>query len=119
MSSPAPRTTCLQPDQSRPIPSQDDDDDDEIIEEHMDVPAMKPRGKREQVMATNFEVPKDFSPPVHPKSEEETNFLKEVMQSNRLMKSLTPSDRDLLIKAFKKACRTPSRSPRGELLRYM
>ncbi|KAL1510684.1 hypothetical protein AB1Y20_006980 [Prymnesium parvum] len=80
----------------------DEDDEDEIIEEHMDVPAMKPRGKREQVMATKFEVPDNWTPPVHEKSESETAFLKDVMMSNRLMKSLAPSDRDMLVKAFRK-----------------
>jgi len=82
--------------------TQEEDDDEDIIEEHMDIPAMKPRGKREQVMATQFEVPTDWKPPDHPKSEEEIAFLKEVMSNNRLMKSLAPSDRDMLIKAFNK-----------------
>jgi len=68
----------------------------------MDVPAMKPRGKREQVMATKFEVPADWTAPDYPKDESDVTFLKEVMGTNRLMKSLTPSDRDMLIKAFQK-----------------
>jgi len=53
-------------------------------------------------MATKFEVPKDWTPPDHPKAEEETAFLKDVMGTNKLMKSLSPSDRDTLIKAFNK-----------------
>jgi len=82
--------------------TQEEEDEDDIIEEHMDMPAMKPRGKREQVMATKFEVPTDWTAPDHPKGDEEVNFLKEVFAANRLMKSLSPSDRDTLIKAFKK-----------------
>jgi len=66
------------------------------------MPAMKPRGKREQVMATKFEVPENWTAPDNPKTDAESTFLKEVMSSNKLMKSLAPSDRDTLCKAFKK-----------------
>jgi len=76
--------------------------DEDIIEEHMDVPAMKPRGKREQVMASTFEVPENWVPPVHPKDADAEAFLKQIMSENKLMKSLTPSDREQLMKAFKK-----------------
>ena len=80
---------------------QEEDDDDDVMEEH-EAPVMKPRGKREQVIAPKFEVPKDWKPPVHDKTDAEFEFLKGVMETNRLMKSLTPSDRGMLLKAFRK-----------------
>ena len=39
------------------------EDDDEIIEEGMEIPAMQPRGRRNQVMAAKFEVPSGWTPP--------------------------------------------------------
>jgi len=80
--------------------AQEEEDEDEIMEEH-EMPVMKPRGKREQVIATNFEVPKDWTAPVFEKSEEDNAFLKDTMTTNKLMKNLTPSDREQLQRAFK------------------
>jgi len=80
--------------------AQEEEDEDEIIEEH-EMPVMKPRGKREQVIAEKFEPPKDWKPPVIEKSAEDETFLKDTMLNNKLMKNLTPSDREQLMKAFK------------------
>lgn len=55
-----------------------------------------------QVMASTFEVPENWVPPVHPKDADAEAFLKQIMSENKLMKSLTPSDREQLMKAFKK-----------------
>jgi len=80
----------------------EEDDDDDIIEEHMEMPTMKPRGQRAGVMAAKFEVPTDWTAPVFEKDAEAESFLKSVMEENRLMKSLAPSDREQLMKAFKR-----------------
>jgi len=64
------------------------------------MPVMKPRGRREQVMATKFEVPDGWTPPVYEKTETAQAFLKDVMESNKLMKLLSPSDREQLQQAF-------------------
>ena len=53
-------------------------------------------------MATNFEVPENWEPPVHEKDQAAQDFLMETMGQNRLMKSLAPSDREQLMKAFKR-----------------
>lgn len=79
----------------------DSDDDDDIIHEHEEV-AMRPRGRREQVHAKVAEIPAGWEPPSYEKEPAEGAFLSETMASNRLMKSLAPSDRDQLTRAFKK-----------------
>ena len=53
-------------------------------------------------MAAKFEVPTDWTAPVFEKDAEAESFLKSVMEENRLMKSLAPSDREQLMKAFKR-----------------
>jgi len=78
----------------------EEDDDDIIPEGEEPVPIV--RGRREQVMAASFEVPADWKPPVHEKDEPSQKFLKETMASNKLMKSLAPSDREALMLAFQK-----------------
>jgi len=79
----------------------EDDDEDEMIMEEDEMPVMKPRGKRQQVVAAAFTIPDNWESPVFEKEATAMEFLKEVMLSNRLMKSLAPSDREMLIKAFK------------------
>jgi len=81
----------------------DDDDDDGCIEEGQDMPVMKARGRRDQVMAPKVEIPDDYVPPSYEKSDQEMEFLKQVMVTNKLMKNLSPSDRTMLLSAFK-AC---------------
>ena len=41
-------------------------------------------------------------PPVYEKAKEEEEFLMTTMGTNKLMKNLAPSDREQLMKAFKK-----------------
>lgn len=79
---------------------EEEEDDDDIIEEGMEIPAMQPRGRRNQVMAQQFEVPQDWAAPIYEKSDVAKTFLKETMATNRLMKSLAPSDREQLMHAF-------------------
>ena len=78
-----------------------DEDDDEIIAED-DEPVMRAVGRRGQVAAKAFEVPKDWVAPVYEKTADEAAFLKEVMATNKLMKALSPSDREMLKDAFQK-----------------
>jgi cAMP-dependent protein kinase regulator len=80
-----------------------DDDDDDMMEEEEEaaMPATKPRGRRAQVMAVKVDIPADFKPPVYPKSPEIEAWLSEVMDSNKLMKMLSPSDRKQLMLALK------------------
>ena len=59
-------------------------------------------GRRQQVVATAVEIPDGWTPPVYDKTEAETTFLLETMATNKLMKSLAPSDRQQLSAAFKK-----------------
>lgn len=86
-------------------PESDDeaDDDDDVMEEEEEaaMPVTKPRGRRAQVMAVQVDVPADFKPPVYPKSPEVEAWLSEVMDSNKLMKMLSPSDRKQLMLALK------------------
>ena len=65
------------------------------------MPVTKPRGRRAQVMAVKVDVPADFKPPVYPKTPEVEAWLSEVMDSNKLMKMLSPSDRKQLMLALK------------------
>jgi len=81
--------------------SDEEDDDDDIIPEGEE-PVPIVRGRREQVMAAALEVPSDWKPPIYEKDEASQKFLKETMASNKLMKSLAPSDREALMLAFKK-----------------
>jgi len=80
----------------------DDDDDDDVImeEDEQSVPAMKPRGRRDQVMAAAVDIPEGFAPPVYEKSSAQTAWLKDVLDNNKLTKFLTPSDRGQLLLAF-------------------
>ena len=55
-----------------------------------------------QVAAAKFEVPTDWTAPVHEKPDEAKQFLKDTMATNKLMKSLAPSDREELMHAFQK-----------------
>ena len=86
-------------------PESDDeaDDDDDMMEEEEEaaMPVTKPRGRRAQVMAVKVDVPADFKPPVYPKTPEVEAWLSEVMDSNKLMKMLSPSDRKQLMLALK------------------
>mmetsp|Transcript_2408 Transcript_2408/g.4651 ORF Transcript_2408/g.4651 Transcript_2408/m.4651 type:complete len:350 (+) Transcript_2408:42-1091(+) len=82
--------------------SEDEDDDDDMMEEEEEaLPATKPRGRRAQVMAVQVDVPADFKSPVYPKSPEVEAWLSEVMDENKLMKMLSPSDRKQLMLALK------------------
>ena len=68
-------------------------------------PAPPVRGRRDQVMAAKFEVPANWTPPHYEKDASSEQFLKDVMATNKLMKSLAPSDREQLMRAFQKARR--------------
>ena len=77
----------------------EEDDDDDVMAEGEE-PVMRPAGRRQQVAAKKFEVPTDWTAPVYEKDEESKTFLKNVMATNKLMKSLAPSDREQLMHAF-------------------
>ena len=67
--------------------------------------ALTPRAFRApstQVAAKKFEVPANWVAPVFPKAPEDEEFLKSTMMSNKLMKNLSPSDREQLMHAFEK-----------------
>lgn len=82
-------------------PDDADDDDDMIMEEEEQaLPTTKPRGRRDQVMAAAVEVPADFVPPVYEKPPAVMDWLAEVIATNKLMKTLPPSDRQQLMMAF-------------------
>ena len=53
-------------------------------------------------MAAAVEVPAGGTPPAYDKTDSEAAFLKETIETNRLMKNLEPSDREQLGKAFQK-----------------
>ena len=80
-----------------------DDEDDDVIEEEDEpmIPQTKPRGRREQVMAVAVEIPPDFKPPVYEKAPDVEEWLKQTIATNKLMKSLPPSDRHQLMQALK------------------
>ena len=59
-------------------------------------------GRRKQVAAKKFVAPEGWVPPVYEKAKEEEEFLMTTMGTNKLMKNLAPSDREQLMKAFKK-----------------
>ena len=77
------------------------EDDEDVIPEGQEIPVMKARGRRDQVMAASIEAPDDWTPPVYDKSEADMAWLKNVVSTNPLMKNLAPSDRSMLEKAFK------------------
>ena len=79
---------------------EEEDDDHETMEEGQEIPQMQARGRRNQVIAPAVEIPADWKAPVHEKSAEDEQFLKETMETNKLMKNLSPSDRSQLLKAF-------------------
>jgi len=84
---------------------EDDDEADEIIDEQEEMLLMAKRTanirrRRGQVSAAALQIPTGWSPPVHEKSQAAKDFLKDVLATNRLMKSLTPSDREQLMLAF-------------------
>jgi len=81
---------------------EEEDDDDVMMEEEEQMPVLKKRGRRDQVMAAKVDIPSDWSPPVYEKEAADMEFLKDAMLKNKLMKNLTPSDRDSLLKALKK-----------------
>ena len=83
--------------------AEEEEDDDDVIEEEDEpmIPAMKPRGRREQVIAVKVEIPPDFKPPVYEKPAEVEEWLKETIATNKLMKALPPSDRQQLMLALK------------------
>jgi len=80
---------------------EEEDDDDDVIPEGEE-PVRMPVGRRQQVVAAKLEIPDGWTPPVYEKSESDATFLKTSMASNKLMKSLAPSDREQLMHAFKK-----------------
>ena len=79
----------------------DDNDDMMADEEEASMPVTQPRGRRAQVMAVKVDIPDDFKPPVYPKTPEIEAWLCEVMDENKLMKMLSPSDRKQLMQALK------------------
>jgi cAMP-dependent protein kinase regulator len=82
----------------------EDEDEDEVVteEQEMKMPVLKGRKRHEQVMAAAVEVPAGWTPPAYEKTDSEAAFLKETIETNRLMKNLEPSDREQLGKAFQK-----------------
>ena len=80
-------------------PEDEEEDEDDVIQEDQ-MPVMKARGRRDQVMQPKFEIPSDWKAPVYEKDAEDTAFLKETMESNKLMRNLAPSDLQALQKAF-------------------
>jgi len=80
-------------------PEDDEDDEDDVIQEDQ-MPVMKARGRRDQVMQPKFEIPSDWKAPVYEKDADDTTFLKETMETNKLMRNLAPSDRQALQLAF-------------------
>ena len=87
----------------------DDEDEDDVMDEAEEelMPVTKPRGRRAQVMAAKVDIPADFKPPVYPKSPEVEAWLAEVMDENKLMKMLSPSDRKQLMQALKEVSFKP------------
>ena len=81
---------------------EDDYDDDDDVMAEGEEPVMRPAGRRQQVAAKKFEAPEGWAAPVYEKAPEEEEFLMTTMGSNKLMKNLAPSDREQLMKAFKK-----------------
>jgi len=81
---------------------EDEEEEEDIIMEEDELPQMAPRKQRAAVMAAKFEVPKDWSPPNNPKDDASASFLSETMATNKLMKALAPSDREVLVNAFHK-----------------
>lgn len=79
----------------------EDEDDDDVIPEGEE-PMRAPVGRRAQVAAAKFEVPENWTAPYFEKSEEDMAFLKEVMLTNKLMKNLSPSDRESIMNALEK-----------------
>jgi len=82
-------------------PEEEEEDDDEVIPEGEE-PVHKPVGRRQQVVATQPDVPKDWVAPKYPKDDEAMQFLKDTMATNKLMKNLEGSDREKLMHAFEK-----------------
>jgi len=80
----------------------DEDDDDDIMEESEHMPAPPMRGRAKPILPSRVEIPADWTPPVFAKEPAEEEYLKANMNENKLMKSLTPSDRDQLLEALKK-----------------
>jgi len=79
---------------------EDMDDDEDVIREDDEEAMRRPMGRRQQVAAKKVEVADDWVPPVFEKSEEAKAFLTETMKTNKLMKNLSPSDREQLMHAF-------------------
>jgi cAMP-dependent protein kinase regulator len=88
---------------------EEEEDDDDVMDEAEEelMPVTKPRGRRAQVMAAKVDIPADFKPPVYPKSPEVEAWLAEVMDENKLMKMLSPSDRKQLMQALKEVSFKP------------
>jgi len=83
----------------------DDEEEDtvaDVISEGQQVPQMKARGRRTQVMAPKVDIPQGWTPPCFAKTADEEQFLVGVMGENKLLKTLTPSDRHTLMAALDK-----------------
>ena len=59
-----------------------------------------PRGRRTVVMAPSVTIPKGWKPPVYKKSATAEGFLMQALATNKLFKTLAPSDCEMLMKAF-------------------
>jgi len=88
-------------------PSDDEDDDDDVIGEDQEqaIPAMGSRVRHKQVIAKAVEIPDDWEAPNFEKTAEQMKFLEGIMSTNKLMKNLSPSDRDMLTMALKPGCK--------------
>jgi len=77
---------------------EEEEEDDVILEGEEPVRPMP--GRRAVVNAPKFEIPEDWVPPHFEKDDKDQEWLKEVMNTNKLLKNLTPSDREKLMWAF-------------------
>jgi cAMP-dependent protein kinase regulator len=59
-----------------------------------------PRGRRTVVMAPSITIPTGWKPPVYKKSAMAEGFLMQALATNKLFKTLAPSDCEMLMKAF-------------------
>jgi len=82
-----------------PEDDEEPEDEDDVIAEG-DEPVVRSTGRRNQVAAKKFEVPDNWTAPKYEKPEGTKAWLKSVMETNKLMKNLAPSDREMLMDAL-------------------
>jgi len=82
----------------RQFAKEQEEEDDVILEGEEPVRPMP--GRRAVVNAPKFEIPEDWVPPHFEKDDKDQEWLKEVMTTNKLLKILPPSDREMLMHAL-------------------